>query len=87
VRLYDGWPGDGPVSGSGRLTLRLLPEDPADVFRLARFRAVRPDVIIGPGGFGTWQARIPTPDGETVTTRYTLRELLDRLDELTGQQD
>ena len=29
------------------------------------------------------QARIPEPDGETVITRYTLGELLDRLDELT----
>lgn len=55
--------------------------------RLARFRQARPDVIIGDGGFGTWQTRIPEPDGETVTTRYTLRELLDRLDELTGRQD
>jgi hypothetical protein len=40
-------------------------------------------VIIGDGGFGTVQARIPEPDGETVITRYTLRELLDRLDDLT----
>jgi len=75
------------VNHTGRLTLRLLPEDPADVFRLAAFRSAHPDVIIGPGGFGTWQARIPEPSGETVTTRYTLRELLDRLDELTGPQD
>ena len=55
--------------------------------RLREFRAAHPDVIIGPGGFGTWQARIPEPKGETVATRYTLRELLDRLDELTGHQD
>jgi len=27
---------------------------------------------------------IPEPDGETVTTRYTLRALLDKLDELLG---
>ncbi len=40
---------------------------------------------MGDGGFGTMQARIPRPDGEIVITRYTLRELLDRLDELTGQ--
>ena len=43
------------------------------------------------GGFGTVQARLPEPDGETVITRYTLGELLDRLDELTtgpnGQPD
>ena len=32
---------------------------------------------------GTWEARIPEPTGETVTTRYTLRELPNRLDELT----
>jgi phage head maturation protease len=35
-------------------------------------------------GFGTVQARIPEPDGETVITRYSLRELLDKLDELTS---
>jgi hypothetical protein len=39
-------------------------------------------VIIGDGGFGTWQARIPESHGETVITRYTLRELLDKLGEL-----
>jgi hypothetical protein len=69
------------------LAFRLQPEDPAEVLRLAAFRAARPDVIICPGEFGTWQARIPEPNGETVATRHTLRELLDRLDELTGQQD
>jgi hypothetical protein len=65
-----------------RLTSRLLPEDPADTFRLQEFRAAHPDVIIGDGGFGTLQARIPAPNGETVITRHTLRELLDRLDRL-----
>jgi hypothetical protein len=53
------------------------------VLRLSRFRQQHPDVTIGTGEFGTWEARIPEPTGETVTTRYTLRELLDRLDELT----
>ena len=33
-------------------------------------------------GTGWWQAVIPEPDGEIVTTRYTLRALLDKLDEL-----
>jgi hypothetical protein len=33
------------------------------------------------------QARLPQAEGETVTTRYTLRELLDRLDELTAELD
>jgi hypothetical protein len=41
-------------------------------------------VIIGDFGFGVWQARIPEPNGERVISRYTLRELLDKLDELTG---
>jgi hypothetical protein len=40
-----------------------------------------PAVIIGVGN-GWWQAVIPEPDGEIVTTRYTLRALLDKLDEL-----
>ena len=57
--------------------------EPGQLLRLARFRAAHPEVIIGDGGFGTVQARIPELDGETVITRYTLRELLDRLDELT----
>lgn len=30
------------------------------------------------------QARIPEENGETVITRYTLRELLDSLDEITA---
>jgi hypothetical protein len=35
-------------------------------------------------GRGWWQAVIPEPAGERVITRYTLGQLLDRLDELTG---
>ena len=66
------------------LQLQLVPDEPDQVLRLARFRQEHPGVIIGEGGFGTWQARIPEPNGETVTTRHTLRELLDRLDQLTG---
>lgn len=69
-----------------RPALHLLPDEPDQVLRLTRFRAEHPDVIIGTGEFGTWEARIPQPTGETVTTRYTLRQLLDRLDQLTGQQ-
>lgn len=64
--------------------LGLVPDEQDQVPRLIRFRAEHPDVIIGSGGFGTWQARIPQENGETVTTRYTLRELLDKLDELLG---
>ena len=59
---------------------------PADqVLRLQAFRATHPEVIIGDGGFGVWQARIPEPDGERIISRYTLRELLDKLDKLTGE--
>lgn len=70
-----------------RVTLRLPPEEPDQALRLAAFRAVCPHVIIGSFGFGTWQARIPEDNGETITTRYTLRELLDKLDELLGSED
>ena len=69
------------------VTVTVVPSDTARAWirtlRLGRFREEHPDVIIGDGGFGTWQARIPKSDGETVITRYTLRELLDRLGELT----
>jgi hypothetical protein len=70
-----------------RAGLGLLPDEPDQVTRLRRFRAAHPNVIIGPGGFGTWQARIPEANGETVTTRYTLRELLDKLNELLSSED
>jgi hypothetical protein len=69
------------------LRLQLVPDEPDQVLRLARFRQEHPGVIIGDGGFGTWQARIPETNGETATTRHTLRELLDRLDKLTAARD
>ena len=74
----------GSNAGVGLAALRLIREEPSQVLRLARFREQHPDVIIGTGEFGTWEARIPELAGETVTTRYKLRDLLDRLDELTG---
>lgn len=61
-------------------------DGPVELDRLKRFRADHPDILVGGGGFGTWQALIPEPDGEMVAVRYTLRELLDRLDELTAGQ-
>ena len=70
-----------------RSGLRLVPDELDQVIRLARFKAAHPDVIIGDGGFGTMQARIPKPHGEIVITRYTLRELLDKLSELTARGD
>ncbi len=42
-----------------------------------------PAIVVGAGN-GWWQAVIPASDGEIVTTRYTLRALLDKLDELLG---
>jgi hypothetical protein len=79
------------VSGFGANLVRQgLPRalgEPDQLLRLTRFRAAHPEVLIGDGGFGTVQARIPEPDGEAVITRYTLRELLDRLDELTAEPD
>ena len=83
--------GAAPVGGTGdapiRSGLHLIPDELGQVMRLARFRTRRPDVIIGDGGFGTMQARIPESAGETVITRYSLRELLDKLDELLGGED
>jgi len=77
------------VTGTGapvpptRLTLRAVPGEPEQVPRLHQLRHDHPDVAIV-AGTGWWQARIPEPDGELVITRYTLRELLDKLDQLTA---
>ena len=71
--------------GVSRGALRLVREEPGQVLRLQAFRAAHPEVIIGDFGFGVWQARIPIPQGEHVISRYTLRELLDKLDELTRE--
>jgi hypothetical protein len=67
--------------------LRLAPDEADQVPRLQAFRAAHPDVVIGCGGFSReWQARMPAPnDGEEIVTRYTLRELLDRLAGLLGE--
>ena len=65
--------------------LRVDPaEDYSQMVRLAEFRQRHPDVIIGDLGFTAWQARIPEAAGETVVTRRTLPEQLDRLGELLG---
>lgn len=76
----------------GRLTapsLGIAPDgdEPDQAQRLSRFPKDHPDVIIGDGGFGTWQARIPESHGETVITRSILRDLLDKLDELIPRND
>lgn len=70
-------------AGMSRTALRLAREEPDQVLRLQEFRAAHPQVIIGDLGCGVWQACIPEPHGEHVISRYTLRELLNILDELT----
>ena len=69
-----------------RVPLGLVPDEFDQALRLQAFRVAHPEVVIGDGGFGTFQARILEPDGETVITRYRLAELLDKLDELTGER-
>jgi hypothetical protein len=75
----------GGRAGLPRGPLGLIRDEFGQVLRLQAFRAAHPEVIVGDGGFGTWQARIPEPNGEIVITRYRLVELLDKLDEVTGE--
>jgi hypothetical protein len=65
--------------------LRLVPGEPDQAPRLAAYRVAYPVVVIQPGQFKTWEARIPETAGETVIVRHTLRELLDRLGDLLGE--
>jgi hypothetical protein len=59
----------------------------AQLFRLARFRAQHPRVIITQhASFGYWQAWIPASNGGSVFTRYILSDLLDTLDELAASE-
>ena len=74
--------GDRPGGAPAEAPFVLHVDGPAELARLDRFRAAHPDVLVGGVGFGTWQALIPEPNGETVVVRYTLRELLDKLDGL-----
>jgi len=74
-------------AGVSRAALRLAREELDQVLRLQAFRAAHPEVIIGDGGFGVWQACIPGPNGEYVISRYTLRELLDQLDEVAREHN
>jgi hypothetical protein len=80
----DAAPAGVPAVSVIRSGIRLHPAELAEAIRLYRFRQHHPEVIVGDGGFGTFQARIPEENGENVITRHTLRELLDKLDEVTG---
>jgi hypothetical protein len=73
------------MSDFSHLTLRTAPDELDQVVRLNRFRAEHQGIVIV-AGEGWWQGRVPEPKGETVITRYTLRELLDKLDDLVGGQ-
>lgn len=75
----------GGYAGISWRALRIAREEPDQVLRMQAFRAAHPEVIIGDGGFGVWQARIRESDGEQVISRYTLRELLDKLEKLAGE--
>ncbi len=77
-----GEPPGRPRPAAVRPVTEMASCDFEQVPRLEAFLAGHPEVIFEGGGFGTWQARIPHPAGETVTVRYRLGELLDRLDRL-----
>jgi hypothetical protein len=71
------------VTGPARPALSLAPDEPDQVPRLHRFRAEHPGIAIH-AGLGYWQALLPQRAGEIVITRYLLKDLLDKLDALTG---
>lgn len=69
--------------------MRLVRGEPDYVDQVPRrlaYEAAHPDVKITYHG-PHWQAviaELTEPSGETVITRYSLKALLDKLDELTG---
>lgn len=65
--------------------LQFVPIEQEQSARLAAYRVAYPVVVIQPGQFATWEARIPEPAGETVVVRHTLSDLLDRLGEMLGE--
>lgn len=69
---------------TGRPVLHLVHGEPDQLKRLAAFRDRHPGVSVKPGEFGTWEARIPEPDGERFVCRHLLGQLLDKLDTLLG---
>ena len=73
---------DDPARGRQRVRLQFVHDEPDQIMRLQQFRADHPDVLVQPGEFAVWEARITEPDGETTIVRHTLRELLDRLGEV-----
>jgi len=74
------------MDGHTRPARRLVPDELEQVMHLARFRQAHPGVMVG-AGRGWWQAVIPELNGEQLITRYTLGQLPDKLDELTGERE
>lgn len=78
--------GDGDPAGRrphlAAPALAAAADESLQVLRLAWFRRRHPHVIVGDFGFGALQARVPHPSGETVITRYSLRDLLDKLEQV-----
>jgi len=74
------------VTGPARPALSLVPDELDQVLRLNQYRRDHPGVTIC-AGQGYWQAQILQRNGEIVITRFQLRELLDKLDTLTGRPE
>ena len=63
--------------------MHLLPAEPrVTCSGWRRSGAAHPEVIIGTAGSAPGRPGSTRENGETVTTRHTLRELMDRLGEL-----
>ena len=69
-----------------RRMLAIAPEELDQLVRLQAFREQHPEITIGAISRRAWQACLPEPDdGQTVITRRTLGDLLDRACELLGE--
>jgi hypothetical protein len=76
----------GVIRATREKIMRLVRGEPDYVDQVPRreaYQAAHPDVKISYHG-PHWQAVIPEPAGEMVITRYSLKALLDKLDELTA---
>jgi hypothetical protein len=76
----------GVIRATREKIMRLVRGEPDHVDQVPRreaYEAAHPDVKISYHG-PHWQAVIPERAGETVITRYSLKALLDKLDELAA---
>lgn len=67
--------------------LGIAPDEPDQVIRLGRLRKEHPDVIIGDGGFGTWQARVPSRTARRSSPVTPSASCSDKLGELIAGDD